>query len=130
MSFEQDFNDYIEYLEDNILSGESEQRVIYDAGRRFSRVEQAFSGLCGITPREYLRNRRLYFAAKDLLDGNTIGDVVVIYSFYSYSTFSKAFKNMFGVPPTRFDKSMLKEYGKLHAEIRISGAGTEEKENI
>jgi AraC family transcriptional regulator len=48
---------------------------------------------------EYVRNRRLTYAACELGSGRRIVDIAVDYGFETHSGFSKAFRRYFGCPP-------------------------------
>jgi len=48
---------------------------------------------------EYVRNRRLAYAASELNSGRKIINIAVDYGFETHSGFSKAFRRYFGCPP-------------------------------
>jgi len=56
---------------------------------------------CGIgfSIMEYVRNRRLVYAASELNSGRNILNIAVDYGFETHSGFSKAFRRYFGCPP-------------------------------
>jgi len=56
---------------------------------------------CGVgaSIMEYVRNRRLAYAASELNSGNKILNIAVEYGFETHSGFSKAFRRYFGCPP-------------------------------
>ena len=130
MAFGNDIAGYIDYLEENIYSSESETKIIFDGKQRYPWADGVFSGIFGFTPREYVRKRRLYLAALDLLEGYTVADVIVKYAFFSYSTFSKAFKAMYGIPPARIERNRIYEYPRLECSISIKGADIGEKKYL
>lgn len=53
----------------------------------------------GITINEYIIQRRLTCAAKEILKGQRIIDVALKFGYETHSGFDKAFKNKFGYPP-------------------------------
>jgi AraC family transcriptional regulator len=64
---------------------------------------RVFNGLVHHTPYDYLMRRRLSQAAQLLLETDwNIVDVAFEYQFNSHETYSRAFKRMFGVPPSRY----------------------------
>jgi len=56
---------------------------------------------CGVgtSIMEYVRNRRLAYAASELNSGRKIISIAVDYGFETHSGFSKAFRRFFGCPP-------------------------------
>jgi len=56
---------------------------------------------CGVgsSIMEYVRNRRLVYAASELNSGRKILNIAVDYGFETHSGFSKAFRRYFGCPP-------------------------------
>jgi len=56
---------------------------------------------CGVgaSIMEYVRNRRLAYAASEFNSGRKIIDIAVDYGFETHSGFSKAFRRYFGCPP-------------------------------
>ena len=66
----------------------------------FRSFRQAF----GITPYQYLLNKRLELAKELIIKGDlTITQTALHCNFPDIFTFSKAFKRRFGIPPSRFD---------------------------
>ena len=64
---------------------------------------RVFNGLVHHTPYDYLMRRRLSQSAQSLLETDwNIVDVAFEYQFNSHETYSRAFKRMFGVPPSRY----------------------------
>jgi len=56
----------------------------------------------GYSLMEYVRNRRLAFAASELNSGRRIIDIAVDYGFETHSGFTKAFRRYFGSPPEKY----------------------------
>lgn len=64
---------------------------------------RVFNGLVHHTPYDYLMRRRLSQSARSLLETNwQIIDIAFEYQFNSHETYSRAFKRMFGVPPSHY----------------------------
>lgn len=61
-----------------------------------------FQGCVGISIMEYVRNRRLAYAASELNSGRKLLDIAIEYGFETHSGFSKAFRRFFGCPPEIF----------------------------
>lgn len=61
-----------------------------------------FQSSVGTSIMEYVRNRRLAYAASELSSGRKLQDIAVDYGFETHSGFSKAFRRVFGSPPEIF----------------------------
>ncbi|MFC1948117.1 GNAT family N-acetyltransferase [Chloroflexota bacterium] len=92
----------IEYnLKDDIsLTKLSDQ--VYISMYHFSRLFMIYTGL---SPMEYVRRRRMLHAAEAIHSGEEILPVALRYGYASHSGFSKAFKKMFGYPPSLYRKN-------------------------
>ena len=103
------------YIDNNItreLSYSSIAKEAYSSEYHFQRM---FSFLTGVTLGEYIRNRRLYLAALDILAGEKVIDVTFKYCYNSPDSFSKSFKSFHGVLPSEIAqyKSKLQNYPSL-----------------
>lgn len=64
-----------------------------------------FKEISGMQFRDYLKNRKLAFALKEVRDSNKhISDIAFSYGFSSHEAFSRAFKRIYGVSPTEYRK--------------------------
>lgn len=64
---------------------------------------RVFNGLVHHTPYDYLMRRRLSQSARSLLEIDwQIIDIAFEYQFNNHETYSRAFKRMFGVPPSHY----------------------------
>lgn len=88
---------YIEaHIEDDLSVEEISKKMGYSK-HHFSRV---FSQITGTTVREYIIEKRLLQAARDIMSGEKIIDVAVKYHYETHSGFSKAFKRKFLYSPS------------------------------
>lgn len=96
-------------------------RIAYCSEYHFKRM---FSFLSGISLSEYIRRRRLTFAALDLKDRNLrIIDVAVKYGYGSADSFTRAFYSIHGILPSeaRNENIQLKAYPKMTFQFSIKG---------
>lgn len=96
-------------------------RIAYCSEYHFKRM---FSFLSGISLSEYIRRRRLTFAALDLKDRNLrIIDVAVKYGYGSADSFTRAFHSIHGILPSeaRNENIQLKAYPKMTFQLSIKG---------
>lgn len=60
-----------------------------------------FKKTFGISPYQYILNKRLVYAMQELKSGKAIGDIASITGFADTPSFSKAFKQLFGFAPSK-----------------------------
>lgn len=89
--------------------------------------QRGFQIVTGYSVKEYLRNRRLYLAALDLLEKKEkIIDVAFRYGYETPESFTKAFTRFHGIPPSQLNShaSQIRPFLPLKITIFIQG-GTE-----
>ncbi|MCC0650182.1 helix-turn-helix transcriptional regulator [Clostridioides sp. ZZV15-6598] len=65
-----------------------------------------FKEISGIQFRDYLRNRKLAFALKEVRDSDkSLLDIAFDYGFSSHEAFTRAFKGTYGVTPSEYRKN-------------------------
>lgn len=68
-------------------------------------VTKKFREISGMQFRDYLRQRKLAFALKEVRDsGRSILDIAVDYGFSSHEAFTRAFKTAYGITPSEYRK--------------------------
>ena len=86
-----------------------------------------FSILCGFTLGEYIRNRRLTLAGRELATTNgKVIDVAMKYGYESPDSFAKAFQKFHGILPSqaRNNGSNLKSFSRLVLKFSLEGGTT------
>ena len=86
--------------------------------------QKGFSILCGVTVSEYLRNRRLTLAGRDLrMNGEKVIDVALKYGYDSPDSFTKAFTRFHGISPSQAKNGEgdLKQYLPLKIHMSLKG---------
>lgn len=131
-------NDALNYIEENLdneIDFKEAARLAFCSEYHFQRM---FSFLAGITLSEYIRRRRLTFAAFELNNSNIrISDLAVKYGYSSPDSFTRAFQGMHGVTPSeaRNNGQSLKSYPRMTFQLTIKGGNEmdyriEEKETF
>ncbi|WP_372999571.1 GyrI-like domain-containing protein, partial [Lutispora sp.] len=78
--------------------------------------------LSGLTLSEYIKNRKLSEANKDLLNGERVTDVAFKYGYQSVDGFTRAFKKWCGfLPSDVIKKGKSKSFPKLSFVITVKG---------
>lgn len=113
----------IDFIEDNILTQISIDELANNANMSGSGFQRIFLSLCGISVGQYIRNRKLTLAGKEIIQTNTkIVDIAFKYGYESHESFSRAFLNFHNVSPSfaRVHKE-INTYSKIHVKSIIGG---------
>ncbi|MDR2717716.1 MAG: AraC family transcriptional regulator, partial [Treponema sp.] len=89
----------LRYIDIHIKEKMSVEKLVERAGFSPYYFYQIFQRGVGSSIMEYVRNRRLVYAASELNSGRKIIDIAIDYGFETHSGFSKAFRRYFGCPP-------------------------------
>lgn len=117
----------IDYIEDHLtetIDYEEVAKQCYSSSYHFQRV---FSILCGFTLGEYIRNRRLTLAGRELATTNAkVIDVAIKYGYESPDSFAKAFQKFHDILPSqaRSNGSNLKSFSRLVLNFSLEGGIT------
>ena len=117
-------NNTLEYIERNLeveLNIDDISRVSCSSKYHFQRV---FHALTGFTVSQYIKNRRLTFAAEELAaTDKRITDIALKYGYESLEAFTKAFKRLHGISPSDLKKlnGKIKAFPKISFQISIKG---------
>lgn len=117
-------NEALQYMEehlcDDITAADAGEHV-YLSSYYF---HKCFTMLCGYRPGEYIRNRRLSEAAKDLLNTDiSILDLALKYRYDSPDSFTKAFTRFHGCTPSdvRRNRGTVRSFAPLHIKVTVEG---------
>lgn len=95
-----ELNRVIDYIEEHLTDEISLESVADYARVSDFHLRKVFFYLSGMTLSEYIKNRRLSEANKDLLAGERIIDVAFKYGYESTDGFTRAFKKWSGLLPS------------------------------
>lgn len=121
----------IDYIEDNILEMVTPNSIAEHFYLSISMLNNLFKIVCNMTIMEYVRNRRLSLAGKELMVSNIhIIDLAFKYGYETPEAFTKAFTRFHGFPPSfvRRTYPKIKVFNPLLIKIEIHG-GWEESIN-
>lgn len=90
----------INYIEMNLNDKLEYKQIAAQAYSSEYHFQRMFSYITGYTLGEYIKNRRLYLAALDILKGEKIIDVAFKYDYDNPDSFAKAFKIFHGILPS------------------------------
>ncbi len=109
-------NEIMDYIDVNIDSEIDMAEIARLAGCSANHFQRVFTFISGISIKEYIRRRRLTFAAAELQESRIkIIDLAVKYGYDSPDSFSRAFQKLHGITPTsaRTSGVVLKSYPKM-----------------
>ncbi len=115
-------NQVIDYIEDHLSDDLSLEMISEYAGVSDYHFRKIFFYLSGLTLNEYIKNRKLSEANKDLLQGEKVTDVAFKYGYQSVDGFTRAFKKWSGFLPSEVIKTGIsKSFPPLSFVITVKG---------
>lgn len=114
----------LDYIEENIegkIDIDAVAKISYTSPFHFQRM---FYMITDVTLAEYIRKRKLTLAAQELATSRAkVIDIAFKYGYETPESFTKAFKNLHGIPPSaaRRPGIKLKAYPRLSFQISIKG---------
>lgn len=124
MNYISDIQKAIDYIEENLEEEINYENVAKQIGMSSYYFHRMFSAIVGISPAEYIRNRRLTCAGEDLTRNNcNILDVALKYRFESNESFTRAFTKFHQVLPKMAKQkgNELKSFSRVKLEFKIDG---------
>ena len=102
MGYANIIQDILEHIDSNLMEELSADNLAKKAAFSTYHFCRVFSWHVGYSVMEYIRLRRLAYAASELSTGKNIIDIAMDYGFETHSGFSKAFKRYYGVSPKEY----------------------------
>jgi AraC family transcriptional regulator len=117
-----ELNHVIDYIEEHLTDEISLETIADYAGVSDFHFRKVFFHLSGMTLSEYIKNRRLSEAGRDLLAGERVVDVAYKYGYESADGFARAFKKWSGLLPSDIiKKKTSKIFPKFSFKIIVTG---------
>ncbi|MBQ4053940.1 MAG: AraC family transcriptional regulator [Clostridia bacterium] len=116
-------NDVIEYIERHVTEDLTCGRLAGIAALSEYEFRRIFSFIVGVPVAEYIRKRRLSLAAEEIAEGAVVSEVGAKYGYPSASSFTRAFKEEYGVSPSTAKQEgvRLNAFIKPRFEMRMRG---------
>lgn len=127
MNWAEVINETLRYLEDNIMTVRGPKEVAMSVHVSSSYLQNSFQMITGYTIGEYIRSRRLYLAAMDLIENDEkIIDIAQKYGYETQESFSKAFNRFHDATPNEIKKKNkpVKAFLPLKLTFSVKGADT------
>jgi len=90
------------FIEDNLSKVLSIEDVAAAADKNRWELSRTFKAAYGTSPSRYITQRRLSAAMRLLIEGTPLSEAAVACGFYDQSHFTRHFKNVFGITPSRW----------------------------
>ncbi|MBE6069560.1 MAG: AraC family transcriptional regulator [Clostridium lundense] len=117
-----ELNHVIDYIEEHLTDDLSLELISEYAGVSDYHFRKIFFYISGLTLSEYIKNRKLSEANKDLLHGEKVTDVAFKYGYQSIDGFTRAFKKWSGfLPSDVIKKGISKSFPKFSFIITVKG---------
>lgn len=132
MNYDQSLQQVLLYIDAHLQDDLNADALAAVAGFSTYHFCRVFAWRVGYSVMDYVRGRRLAFAACELSGGKKVIDIALAYGFETHSGFSKAFRRHFGSTPeayrmhARFDPPALPSLTKMQ-EYSIGGIVMEPK---
>lgn len=115
-------NQIINYIEDHLTDNLPLDTISNKAGMPLYHLSMIFYYLSSHTLSEYIKNRKLSEANKELLGGEKVTDIAFKYGYSSVDGFTRAFKKYAGhLPSEVVKKGIAKSFPKLSFTITVKG---------
>lgn len=116
----------LDYTEAHLLEEIDYDAVAKQALSSVFHFQRMFGMLCGFTLGDYIRMRRLTFAAEDLMrTADKVIDIALRYGYDTPESFSRAFMRFHGVTPTHARRGgTVKSFSRLSVKLILSGGST------
>lgn len=124
MEWTECFRKAIDYMEEHLLEETGAEEVADEVHMSPYYFQKGFKIMTGFSIGEYIRCRRLYLAALDVLAGkDKVIDLAYEYGYDTPESFTKAFSRFHGVSPMQLkkDPSRIKTFLPLRITVSIKG---------
>lgn len=114
----------IDEIELNILNPITSKELAQKTNLSESYFKNAFHIVTGYTVTEYIRNRRLYLAATDILSGHDkLINIAFKYGYETQESFSKAYSRFHGITPsqTREQIARVHVFRPIRLQVIVEG---------
>ena len=114
----------IEYMEQNITEDLQVKDIAEKAYVSEYYFQRIFSVLCGFSVAEYIRNRRMALAARELVGNDEkIIDIALKYGYDSPDSFSRSFTKFHGITPSmaREKGAQIRDFAPLKIVLSLEG---------
>ncbi len=120
----QGLQNVIEYIEQNLTEDITIKDLADKAYVSEYHFHRIFTVLCGFSVAEYIRNRRMTVAARELIRGEEkVIDIAIKYRYESPDSFTRAFTKFHGITPSAAKEkgAQLRDFAPLRIILSLEG---------
>lgn len=127
-------NRTIDFIEGHLTSRISAKDCAREAGISEFYLQRGFRIITGLSLGEYIRNRRLYCAALEIINSQrSILDIALNWQYDTAESFTKAFSRFHGATPSQVraagrSSRLITSFLPVHISIQVTGGGKMEYE--
>jgi len=114
MNYRKEFETCFEYVESHLKDGITTEELANVMGYSLYHFCRVFYAYQGMTPMEYVLERRLAAAFGELQQGRKVIDVSCDYCFETPSGFTKAFRKKYGISPAELKRTWKQEKDRMN----------------
>ena len=112
----------VNYMEAHLMENITAEDIAAHINLSPFYFQKGFKIITGMTIGAYLRSRRLYLAALDLLSGNEkVIDLAFRYGYETPESFTKALARFHGVTPSQVDSRHIRPFLPLKLKVTLQG---------
>ena len=131
MDWTENLRHAINYIEEHILDDINSADIANSVYMSPFYFQKGFKIMTGYTVGEYIKCRRLYIAALNLISGNLkVIDAAYKYGYNTPESFTKAFVKFHGVSPVQLKKDVRKINVFLPLKINVSVKGGKDMDYV
>ncbi len=113
----------VDYIEQNLMTVLDLETIASQSGYSLSHFYKVFPAITGFSVKEFVRNKRLAYAARQLVfTTRRIIDIALDSGFESQEVFTRAFINLYGITPGEYRKtrkSSIETFDRIDASAQL-----------
>lgn len=124
MDWVRGFQHAMDYMEEHLTESTDYEKIACEMNISVFYFQRIFTILCGMSPGEYIRNRRLSLAGSELVStDHRIIDIALKYGYDTPEGFTRAFTKFHGAAPNvvRRNHLPIKSFAPLRISISVKG---------
>jgi AraC family transcriptional regulator len=104
---QESFSRTLQFIEENRDKAVSLDEIAASGGLNRFQLIRLYARLCGMTPMDYARGRRLAGSIPDLIRGRRILDIALDFGFEHEQSYIRAFRDAYRITPARFRRQAM-----------------------
>ena len=106
----------VQYIDTHIKEDITIEEIADTIGYSVSNIYKVFKVYSPYPIMEYIRRKKLYFAANEMYSGKKLYNIALDYGYETPAGFYKAFKSIFGCSPKEYKNNIMKEVTNMYID--------------